>query len=210
VSVRFRPPAPSKYLDTVKNSGSAFSAVSCGESSRLSFDSLVCRRNRWPYVSGAGLAEELLSRGFRVAFATDSRGQKYLSGMESVPQFLLSSAPYLSGIKGKWGVIKALLKGYFEAHGLIKRLRPAVAVGFGGYPSAPPMFAALHRRIPTLIHEQNAILGMANILLAPFVGKIALSLSPTARLGPRWAKKSRVTGNPVRSEIVALSDAPLS
>lgn len=154
------------------------------------------------------LAEELLARGFRVAFATDARGQKYLGGMpESVPQFLLSSAPYLPGIKGKWGVIKALLKGYFEAHSVIGKLHPTAAVGFGGYPSAPPMFAALHRRIPTLIHEQNAILGMANILLAPFVDKIALSLSPTARLGARWAKKANVTGNPVRAEIVALSNA---
>jgi UDP-N-acetylglucosamine--N-acetylmuramyl-(pentapeptide) pyrophosphoryl-undecaprenol N-acetylglucosamine transferase len=153
------------------------------------------------------LAEELLSRGFRVAFATDSRGQKYLGGMESVPQFLLSSAPYLPGMKGKWAVIKALLAGYIEAYRLIGRLRPAVAVGFGGYPSAPPVFAALHRRIPTLIHEQNAILGMANILLAPFVDKISLSLFPTARLKPKWAGKSHVTGNPVRAEIVALSNA---
>lgn len=153
------------------------------------------------------LAEELLSRGFRVAFATDSRGQKYLGGMESVPQFLLSSAPYLPGMKGKWAVIKALLAGYIEAYRLIGRLRPAVAVGFGGYPSAPPMFAALHRRIPTLIHEQNAILGMANILLAPFVDKISLSLFPTARLKPKWAGKAHVTGNPVRAEIVALSNA---
>jgi UDP-N-acetylglucosamine--N-acetylmuramyl-(pentapeptide) pyrophosphoryl-undecaprenol N-acetylglucosamine transferase len=154
------------------------------------------------------LAEELLRRSFRVALATDLRGEKYFEGMEQVPRYVLASGAYASGLKGKVAGGISLLKGYGQSHRLLARLKPDVVVGFGGYPSAPPVFAAQHRGIPTVLHEQNAILGLANKFLAPFADRIALSASRTTGLKPEWFKKACVTGNPVRAEIAALAEKP--
>lgn len=154
------------------------------------------------------LAEELLRRSFRVALATDRRGEKYFEGLDQVPRYILSSGAYTAGMKGKIAGGISLLKGYGESHRLIGKLKPQVVVGFGGYPSAPPVFAAQHRGIPTILHEQNAILGLANKMLAPFADRIALSSQKTAGIKPVWDKKTIVTGNPVRAEIAALADKP--
>ena len=81
-------------------------------------------------------------------------------------------------------------------------------VGFGGYPALPPMLAALAAGLPTIIHEQNAVLGRVNRLLAPHVTRLALSLAGTRRLGRTAQAKSTITGNPVRETIRAVSDIP--
>lgn len=168
---------------------------------------LLCAGGTGGHVFPArALAEELLARGYRVAIATDTRGVKYLDGLEKVDVHIISAGPYRAGLRGKVSFVLSLLKGYFESHRLIGRLRPAVAVGFGGYPSAPPMFAAQHRRVPTVLHDSNAVFGVANILLAPFADKIGLSHRNTRGLKPKWTAKSTMTGNPVRKEIIALHD----
>lgn len=154
------------------------------------------------------LAEELLARDYRVALACDTRGQKYFDGLNSVQVFVLSSGTYKAGLKGKIGFVLPMVKGYFEAHSLIKHLQPAVAVGFGGYPSAPPLWAAQHRGIPTVLHEQNAILGLANQMLGKKAKTIALSLEETTGIKQDWHVKKVLTGNPVRAAIAALADAP--
>jgi UDP-N-acetylglucosamine--N-acetylmuramyl-(pentapeptide) pyrophosphoryl-undecaprenol N-acetylglucosamine transferase len=91
-----------------------------------------------------------------------------------------------------------------QARRLLRRLAPDVVVGFGGYVSVPTMLAASQLGVPTLIHEQNAVLGRANRLLAPRVGRIATGFTETASLRP--ADRSRVvhTGNPVRPAILAV------
>jgi len=153
------------------------------------------------------LAEELLSKNYRVAVATDTRGLKYFEGLDqSVERHVIASGAYTSGLKGKISGILALARGYVQSHGLISRLKPSVVVGFGGYPSAPPVFAAQHRGIPTILHEQNAILGMANALLAPKAKKLALSASHTTGLKPEWCSKCVTTGNPVRRDIADLGE----
>jgi UDP-N-acetylglucosamine--N-acetylmuramyl-(pentapeptide) pyrophosphoryl-undecaprenol N-acetylglucosamine transferase len=154
------------------------------------------------------LAEELIEKGYRVALATDTRGLKYFNGLDQIPRIVLSSGAYRSGIKGILAGIVSLAKGYIQSHGLMSRLKPAVVIGFGGYPSAPPLFAAQHRGIPTIIHEQNAILGMANTALASRVKKIALSAAHTNGIKPEWAKKCVTTGNPVRQDISELAGQP--
>ncbi len=161
---------------------------------------LLCAGGTGGHVFPArALAEELLARGYRVAFATDTRGMKYLEGMENV--HIISAGPYRAGLRGKINFAISLINGYFQAHRLISRLDPSVAVGFGGYPCAPPMFAAQHRFIPTILHEQNAVLGLALKLLAPMAKIIALSFP-----FKNERKKTIVTGNPVRADIIALRD----
>lgn len=155
------------------------------------------------------LAEELLGRGYKVALACDTRGRKYFDGMEhSVDIHVLASGTYKAGLMGKIAFILPLLKGFFQSRDLVKRLQPVAAVGFGGYPSAPPVFAAQLAGIPTILHEQNAILGLANKLLAGRAACLALSWAQTTGIKPDWAGKQVVTGNPVRADIAALRTQP--
>ena len=170
---------------------------------------LLCAGGTGGHVFPArALAEELVERGYRVAFAVDSRGRKYLDGLHNIDIHLISAGPSRPGLKGKILFALSLLQGYRQSRRLIGQLKPSVAVGFGGYPCAPPMFAAQHKGVPTILHEQNAILGLANILLAPFAKTIALSHASTKGLKPSWQKKAIVTGNPVRADIISVRDKP--
>lgn len=155
------------------------------------------------------LAEELLKRGMRVAVATDTRGLKYLDGLDlSVPRHLIDSGTYGAGMMSKVRGGISLLHGFIQSIGLIRKYRPVAIVGFGGYPSAPPLFAGQAMGIPTVLHEQNAILGLANKLLVRFARKIALSYPETVGLNDDQKTKSVFTGNPVRQAIADLSGQP--
>ncbi len=155
------------------------------------------------------LAEELKRRGHRLALITDRRGDVYSGPLGELEAYTISAA----GVSGK-GVLARisatfqLMLGYFQARGLLRRMRPAVVVGFGGYPSVPTMLAASQIGIRTAIHEQNAVLGRANRLLAPRVNRIALSFDETDGLRPKDQDKAIRTGNPVRPEIAALAGRP--
>lgn len=152
------------------------------------------------------LAEELMRRGFRVALATDTRGLKYFDGLDSsVPRHIIASGTYTSGILGKINGGFELIKGFVQSLKLIHHYKPIAVVGFGGYPSAPPLFAGQVMGIPTVLHEQNAILGLANKLLAPFSRKIALSYAETVGVSDKLARKSVFVGNPVRQSIADLA-----
>ena len=152
----------------------------------------------------AALANDLLSRGFRVEIITDTRGLKYKSMFGTMTMHVVPSGTLGKGIWGKIKGVFYLSVGMMKARKLIKKLNPALVVGFGGYPSVPGVYWAQRFNIPTIIHEQNAILGKANAYLAPRASRIALSW-PNAR-GIDDADKSRsvITGNPIRPEIAAL------
>ncbi len=93
---------------------------------------------------------------------------------------------------------------------LVGRLKPAAAIGFGGYPTLPPLLAATFRGVPTIVHEANAVMGRANRFLAKRVTAVATSFVETRLLGPA-AAKSAMTGNPVRPKVIAAAspyDAP--
>ena len=92
---------------------------------------------------------------------------------------------------------------------LLGRIRPAAVVGFGGYPTMPPVLAAALRRIPTVIHEQNAVMGRANRLLAPRVSAIATSFAGVLDREPELAAKATRTGNPVRPAVIAAAATAL-
>jgi UDP-N-acetylglucosamine--N-acetylmuramyl-(pentapeptide) pyrophosphoryl-undecaprenol N-acetylglucosamine transferase len=91
---------------------------------------------------------------------------------------------------------------------LLARMRPSAVVGFGGYPTIPPVLAATLRKIPTVIHEQNAVMGRANRFLAPRVNAIATSFDGVLDREPKLNAKATRTGNPVRPAVIAAAATP--
>ncbi len=164
------------------------------------------------FFPAEALAAELIRRGHRVALMTDGR-----SGGERSPvfagreTFVLPGAGLAGrGLRRGAQALLALAAGTLEARRVLARIQPAVIVGFGGYPSVPPVLAAraLKHRPRVILHEQNAVLGRANRLLARFADGIALGVAQTQSLPA--APPHRLTGNPVRPEIAALAGQPYS
>lgn len=153
------------------------------------------------------LTRELTARGWRVVLATDRRGEAYAQGFPAEARLTLDAA---TG-HGPIGMAKALLaisRGVGRARAALGRLDAAVVVGFGGYPSAPALVAALSQKRPTLIHEQNAVLGRTNRWLAPYVGEIATAFPRVQKIPTGVGARVRLVGNPVRAEIAALAERP--
>lgn len=156
----------------------------------------------------ASLAQDLLSRGYEVALATDHRGRHFKAQFEGVPVHVLKAGTLQRGLRGKIAGLVNMGLGYVQGHKLLGRFQPGVVVGFGGYPSVPALLAAQHRKIPTIIHEQNAVIGRANAFLAPRADRIALSLPQVQGLDEADQVRAIVTGNPVRKDIAALYTQP--
>jgi UDP-N-acetylglucosamine--N-acetylmuramyl-(pentapeptide) pyrophosphoryl-undecaprenol N-acetylglucosamine transferase len=98
--------------------------------------------------------------------------------------------------------------GFVQARALLARLRPAAVIGFGGYPTIPPVLAAVWRGVPSLIHDANAVVGRANRLLAPRVTAIATTFPAVFDAQPDLAAKATLTGNPVRTAVIAAAATP--
>lgn len=153
------------------------------------------------------LAEAMLARGWRVKLSTDDRGARYAGGFpEAVRIERLSSATFARG-----GALSRLAVPFRIAGGVLAALwsqltdRPAVVVGFGGYPSIPALSAAFLLRRPRMIHEQNGVLGRVNRAFAPRVDRIACGTWPT--LLPAGVE-GIATGNPVRQAVRDRAGAP--
>lgn len=156
------------------------------------------------------LATELSGRGCRIAIVTDRRGGHAFSGILRTTETHYIRAGGIAG-KSVAGVLKSapeLLVGFAQAWALLKRLSPGAVVGFGGYAALPTMMAAAYAGFPTAIHEQNAVLGRANRILAPRVGRIATSFARLRGIQPEAAARAVHTGMPVRPAVVALRDRP--
>jgi len=154
------------------------------------------------------LARELLTRGFRVALVTDRRGQAFGDQLSGVDLHRIRAGRFGAGIVNKMIGVAELALGTFEAKRLLRQLAPACVVGFGGYPSVPTMLAASRLGLPSLIHEQNAILGRANRLLASRVGPIATAFAELGGIRPLDRARVTLTGNPVRPAIAAQRGTP--
>jgi len=154
------------------------------------------------------LAAELLARGYTVAIVTDKRGHAFKSLGDRVNIYTVRAATLRPGLVSKIRAVLDMGIGVLAALRLVSKLKPALVVGFGGYPSFPGVLAAQILGKPTILHEQNAVLGKANVLLAPRARKIALSLAGTRGLSPAQQTKAVVTGNPVRAPIMAVRDIP--
>jgi UDP-N-acetylglucosamine--N-acetylmuramyl-(pentapeptide) pyrophosphoryl-undecaprenol N-acetylglucosamine transferase len=155
------------------------------------------------------LAEELGRRGCAVELITDMRGDRYGTGFPARAIHQVHSAT----LKGSSPVAAArtgvaLARGVKEAFALMGRSRPVAVVGFGGYPSFPPLVAARLRGIPTILHEQNAVLGRANRMLAKRVDLIATSFQKVGMIDAGILPKVRFTGNPVRQAVIDSAGRP--
>lgn len=155
-------------------------------------------------VPAHAVAEELLARGHHVALVTDDRGAKIPGLFENVPVHVLPAGRMQGGPIGWLRGLKAIREGRDMARRLYANVRPSVVVGFGGYPALPALLGALKGGIPTIVHEQNAVLGRVNRLLAGRVNAIATAYPDIDRLARRHEKKVHLVGNPVRGEVLAL------
>ncbi|MDR3496781.1 MAG: undecaprenyldiphospho-muramoylpentapeptide beta-N-acetylglucosaminyltransferase [Ancalomicrobiaceae bacterium] len=151
------------------------------------------------------LAAELIRRGYAVELATDERADKYGRRFPARAIHIVASAT----LKGRSPLAiartgLALARGFVQSWALIRRLKPAVVVGFGGYPTVPPLIAAVFAGVPTVLHEQNAVMGRANARLARKVTRIATSFAEV-RMPAGLAAKVTTTGNPVRDMVIEAS-----
>lgn len=159
-------------------------------------------------IPAFALAAELDRRGHHVALITDERGAK----LPGKPPYLVSHV-LPAGRIGKnplhWPRgIGAILEGKRMALRLFDSFQPSAVIGFGGYPAFPALWAATSAGVPSVIHEQNAVLGRVNRFLAGRVDVIATSYREVDRLKMRHAAKVHLVGNPVRAEVMALRDRP--
>lgn len=155
------------------------------------------------------LAEVLKARGWRIVLATDER----VAGMSDtfpaeeqvgLPAATLSLGNPVKAVPALFTLLRGLLKG----RAMLSRLNPDIVVGFGGYPSLPALMAAISQGRKSVIHEQNAVMGRANRLVASRVTAIGCAF-PTLQKAPESVKaRAVVMGNPIRPEIRALYDQP--
>jgi len=154
------------------------------------------------------LARALEPAGYRVVVVTDDRGGGYQASFPDLEIHKIRAASPAGGLGAKVRAAVAIGAGLLGARALLRRLDPAVVVGFGGYPSYPTVKAALGQGRPTLLHEQNAVLGRVNRHFAPKVSGLALSFPGTRNLRPQDEAKAQVTGNPVREAVRAVRAVP--
>jgi UDP-N-acetylglucosamine--N-acetylmuramyl-(pentapeptide) pyrophosphoryl-undecaprenol N-acetylglucosamine transferase len=153
------------------------------------------------------LAAALIKRNKRVALATDKRAAKYsdaFADVRVIPSDTVRGRNPLRLAKTVW----TLGSGIAKALSFLGREKPAAVIGFGGYPTIPPLMAATMRHIPTVIHDANAVMGRANKMLAPRVTAIATSFPRTLKDDAALAAKETCTGNPVRPAVIAAAATP--
>lgn len=153
------------------------------------------------------LAHELKAMGYSVHLVTDSRAERYAGKFPAdevhvVPSATIGSKNPVTVVKSLW----TLWAGMRAARKLIARLKPKAVVGFGGYPTVPPLLAATGMGVPSIIHEQNAVMGRANKALASRVKAIAGGFLPEGT--GAFAAKTVTTGNPVRPAVLAAAKTP--
>jgi UDP-N-acetylglucosamine--N-acetylmuramyl-(pentapeptide) pyrophosphoryl-undecaprenol N-acetylglucosamine transferase len=160
-------------------------------------------------IPAFALAAELDARGHHVALITDTRGAAIPGKPDFLPAHILPEGRiagknplgWLRGAKGVW-------EGRAMALRLFETFEPSAVVGFGGYPALPTLLAARSVKIPTILHEQNAVLGRVNRRFAPRVDAIATSCADVDRLSPKLDYKVTLVGNPVRADVLELRDRP--
>jgi UDP-N-acetylglucosamine--N-acetylmuramyl-(pentapeptide) pyrophosphoryl-undecaprenol N-acetylglucosamine transferase len=146
------------------------------------------------------LAETLIKRGYQIHLMTDERVHDYGKSFPADDTHVVPSAsPGLSDPLRLPSRLLKLFRGYRSAKSILRKLKPAAVVGFGGYPSFPPIFAASSLAIPSIVHEQNAVFGRANKMLAKRVDRVAASFLTMVGLPSDVTGKLVVTGNPVRA-----------
>ena len=168
-------------------------------------------KNRTVFLSAGGtgghlfpaeaLAHELIARDWQVHLLTDKRAEKFTEQFPAEKIHIIRSSTFAS--KNPIAIIRTLnelLKGYGQSRRLMNQFEPQAVVGFGGYPTLPPLFAARRADIPIILQEQNAILGRANRSLVSTAKAIAVGFPQVGASGD-LANKTVVTGNPLRPPV---------
>lgn len=159
-------------------------------------------------IPAHALADELIARGHHVALITDDRGARIPGLFERVPVHILPAGRLSGGPLGWIRGVRNIFAGRAMAARMYETFRPSAVVGFGGYPAFPALLAASSAGIACAVHEQNAVLGRVNRLLASRVDAIATAYPDVQRLRARHEEKVHLVGNPVREEVLALRDQP--
>ncbi len=157
-------------------------------------------------IPAFALAAELYARGHHVALVTDDRGAAIPGKPDYLTAHVIPAGRFGKNPLGWIGGARAVLAGRSMALRLFETFQPTAVVGFGGYPALPALLAATAAGIPSVIHEQNAVLGRVNRLLAGRVDAIATSYDKVDRLKAKHKRKVHLTGNPVRAEVLALRE----
>lgn len=162
----------------------------------------------------SALAQALKMAGFEPHLATDKRGAAYVAQLETMPTHRLPAATIFGTKRRGWFALPislaillvrflTLITSFFAAFYLVVKLRPQVVVGFGGYPSFAPVAMALLLRRPSLIHEQNAVLGRANRMLAKLGAHLATGFAQTSHIPKNMGtQRMHHTGNPLRAAVL--------
>lgn len=153
------------------------------------------------------LAHEMVERGWTVHLATDDRAERFAGHFPASEVHPVASATF--GSKNPLALAKSfwtIWRGVRQTSEVIRRIKPAVVVGFGGYPTLPPLYAASRRGVPVVVHEQNAVMGRANKALAARAAAIAGGFLPEGK--GQYSAKTVVTGNPVRPAVLAAAGTP--
>ncbi|MBW4329721.1 undecaprenyldiphospho-muramoylpentapeptide beta-N-acetylglucosaminyltransferase [Stakelama sp. CBK3Z-3] len=160
-------------------------------------------------VPAAALAAELTKRGHRVALVSDERGVRFPGLFEDIQTHVLPVGRFSGKNPLNW--VKAasqMWRGRRMAGELYKSFDPDAVIGFGGYPALPALLAAFKQGVPTVIHEQNAVLGRVNRMVAGKVDAIATAYAGVERLDSKYRRKTHLVGNPVRAEVLVLRHRP--
>ena len=159
-------------------------------------------------IPAHALAAELKSRGHGVLLITDDRGARFPGLFQDVEVRILPAGRLGGGPLGYLRAAGSVLRGRGLAKQLYRAHRPDTVVGFGGYPAFPSLLAASAMNIPTVLHEQNAVLGRVNRLLAGEAEAIAIAYDKVDRLKTGYQDRTVVVGNPVRQEVARLGELP--
>lgn len=159
-------------------------------------------------VPAAALAAELTRRGHHVALVSDDRGVRFPGLFDGIQTHVLPAGRLAGGPIGWLKAGRRMFAGRAMAIELYRSFKPSAVIGFGGYPAFPALAAAFKLKVPTIIHEQNAVLGRVNRLVAGRVDAIATSYAEVERLKPAHVAKTHLVGNPVRDAVLDLRDRP--
>lgn len=169
--------------------------------STISAPVLICAGGTGGHLFPAeALARVLAARGHRVHLASDHRVDSLSADFPAEAIHIVPSATFTRNPLMAARAAFRLAQGYLAAREMIRRIRPAVAIGFGGYPTVPPMLAAARAGVPAIVHDQNAVLGRANRFLANRMTAIATTVDTVKGAEP-FADRVVKTGNPVRAGV---------
>ncbi|WP_210432628.1 undecaprenyldiphospho-muramoylpentapeptide beta-N-acetylglucosaminyltransferase [Iodidimonas gelatinilytica] len=154
------------------------------------------------------LSLELQDRGHITHLVTDKRGAAVPGPLADQPVHILDSGRMTGGLWVRARALARIVRNIRVARRLLREERPNAVIGFGGYPALPTLLAARSLKIPICLHEQNAVLGRVNRLMAPMAEAIGLSYPDTEKLSRGMRARTVLTGNPVRNEVAALAAKP--